>query len=122
MTMKKRQGMLLFFLLSVFVLSLAGCVECINTEHKDVEVTVVDEYFRAMWIQVIPCGKSAVTIVHPAEYRITVDYDGYKYTFRDSSTYFSFKNKTGQTVIGKLQSKTYDDGTVKYDIVSLKGE
>ena len=42
------------------------------------------------------------------------------YTISGSATYDKYKNKIGQTTIGTLETRTYDDGTIKYGIVSLE--
>lgn len=64
-------------------------------------------------------GKT-VFINHPATYQITVEYNGVKHTVSGSNTYSKYKDKVGQTAIGELKIETYDDGTVKYYIVSLE--
>ena len=115
--MKNR--ILILLLLAALVFSLIGCAECIDIEHKDVEVTVVDEHYSAAWMQPFYNGKTMMFLSHPADYHITVDYNGIEYTINDHDTYDKYKDKIGQTAIGKLEIRTYNDGTVKYDIVSL---
>lgn len=118
--MKLKNRIFTLLLLAILVFCLVGCAKCINTEYENVEVTVVDEYHRAMWIQPIFNGKTTTMITHPAIYRITVEYNDIEYTISGSDTYNKYKNKVGQIVIGALEIRTYDDGTVKYDIVSLE--
>ena len=107
-------------LLAVLIFSLVGCAKCISTEYENVEVTVVDKYHRGMWIQPIRAGKVTTMITHPAVWRIAVEYNGVEYTISGRDTYNRYEDKIGQTAIGELEIKTYDDGTVKYDIVSLE--
>ena len=116
--MKKIILVLLAITTIMFVL--VGCANCINTEYQSVEVKIVDEYHRAMWLQPISTGKSTVIVTHPAQHDITVEYAGVKYTISDSDTYDRYKDKVGQTTIGTLEIRTYDDGTVRYDIISLE--
>lgn len=111
---------LVLLLLAVLACNLVGCAKCINTEYKNVEVTIVDEHHRAMWMQPVPAGKVTTYITHPAVWEITVEYDGAEYTLNDHSTYDKYENKIGQTVTGKLEIRTYDNGSVGYDIVSLE--
>jgi hypothetical protein len=68
----------------------------------------------------INTGKTIVMVTHPAIWRITVEYNGVEYTVGGSDTYEKYEDKIGQTTIGELEIKTYDDGTVEYDIVSLE--
>ena len=107
-------------MLAVLIFSLVGCAKCINTEYKNVEVIVVDKYHRGMWIQPVRAGKVTTFITHPAVWHITVEYNGIEYTVSGSDTYNKYKDKIGQTTIGELEIRTYDNGTVKYDIVSLE--
>ena len=118
--MKFKNRILVLLLLAMFLFGLVGCAKCISTEYENVEVTVVDEYHRGMWIQPIRTGKVTTHVVHPAIWRITVEYNGVEYTVNGNDTYNKYKDKIGQTTIGKLEIKTYDDGTVEYDIVSLE--
>ena len=101
----------------MFVLS--GCAKLVNTAYQKVEVVIMDEYYRGMYITPIFNGKTTTMITHPAVYRITVEYNGVEYTISGSNTYNKYKNKVGETAIGNLEIRTYDDGTVKYEITSL---
>ena len=100
--------------------SLAGCAKLINTEYENVEVNIVDEYHRGMYVTPIRAGKVTTMVTHPAVYRITVEYNGVEYTISGSDTYNKYKEKVGQIAIGTLEIRTYDDGTVKYDIIALE--
>jgi len=103
-----------------FTITLVGCASVISVEYEDVSVTIVDEYHRGAWAQPVFIGKIITVVRHPATWQITVEYNGVEYTVSGSDTYNKYKDKIGQTVIGELETKTYDDGTKKYDIVSLK--
>lgn len=118
--MKFKNRMLVLLLLAVFLFNLVGCAKCISTEYESVEVVIVDKYHRAMWMQPIRAGKVTTMVTHPAVWRITVEYNGVKYTVNGRDAYNKYKDKIGQTTIGELEIRTYDDGTVKYDIVSLE--
>jgi hypothetical protein len=102
------------------VISLVGCTKLISTEYKNVEVNVVDIHHSAMWLQPIKAGKATTFITHPAEYDVTVEYNGVSYTIDDEDTYNRYKDKVGQTTIGTLEIRTYDNNTVKHNIIELK--
>ena len=103
-----------------FMFSLVGCEKLVSTECENVEVNIVDEYHRGMYVTPVFNGKTTTMITHPAVYRITVEYNGVEYTISGSDTYNKYKEKVGQIAIGTLQIRTYDDGTVKYDITALE--
>lgn len=102
------------------MLTTVGCAELVSTEYRNVEVTIVDEYYSPMWIQPVPTGKVITLITHPAIYRITVKYDDSEYTISGSETYNRYKNKIGQTAIGTLKICTYDDDSVRFYISNLE--
>lgn len=118
--MKLKNRILSILLLIVLICSFAGCAKCISTEYDNVEVAIANKYYRPMWMQPIRVNKITTFITHPAVYHIIVDYNGIEYTISGSDTYDKYKDKIGQIIIGKLEIKTYDDGAVKYSIVSLE--
>lgn len=67
--------------------ALTGCAKCISTEYENVEVNIVDEYHRGMYVTPIRAGKVTTMVTHPAVYRITVEYNGVEYTISGSDTY-----------------------------------
>ena len=48
---------------------------------------------------------------------ITIEYDGIEYNIFGSNTYNKYSDQIGEYVNGTLETKKYDDGTVRYDIV-----
>lgn len=115
--MKKIVSTLLMF---EVLFMLCGCAKCINTETKTVEVNIVDEYHRGMYVTPMKCGKVTTMITHPAVYRITVEYTGEEYTISGSDTYNKYKDKIGKTANAILEIKTYDDESIRYNITELK--
>lgn len=116
--MKKR--ILVFSMFMIMILSLVGCAKLVSTEYENVEVNIIDEYHKGMYITPVFNGKTTMMVTHPAVYRITVEYNGVEYTISGSDTYNKYKEKVGQIAIGTLEIRTYDDGTVKYDITELE--
>ena len=109
---------LIFVLIAVLVM-LTGCTKIINTEYKEVDVKITDTYYRAAYVTPIRVSKVTSVITHPAVYHTYIEYEGIEYTLSGSSIYNKYKNKIGQTVKGKLKIDTYDDNTVKYDIIEI---
>jgi hypothetical protein len=118
--MNKVQKFLNVIVILCLIFALTGCAKLVNTEYSDVEVTVVDSYHRGMYLQPVYTGKSFTYITHPATYRITVEYDNLEFDIDGSETYYKYEDKIGETAIGVLETRTYDDGMVKYDITELK--
>lgn len=102
--------------------TLTGCTKCISTEYENVEVKIVDEYHRDTYtvVEYNATLKMSMTRVIPGTYEITIEYNQDYYTLYSSDTYHKYKDKVGQTTIGTLEIKTYDDGSVRYDITSLE--
>ena len=115
-----RTKLLILTLLIGIMFSTVGCAELISTEYQNVEVTIIDKYYQPMWMQPIRTGKVTTFITHPSIYRITVKYDDSKYTISGRETYNRYKDRIGQTALGTLEIRTYDDGSVRCDISKLE--
>jgi len=104
----------------MILFSFAGCAKCIDTRYENVGVNIVDKVYSPAWVQTISTGKSVSVITHPAVYAILVEYNGTEYRINGRDTYHKYKGKVGQRAVGKLEIKTYDNNTIKYNIVSLE--
>lgn len=106
----------------IFVLSLVGCSKCISNETSTVQVKIIDEYHRDAYTTMyyLPATKTIIPQSHPAVYRITVEYNGVEYNISGSNTYTKYSNKIGEYVDGILETKKYDDDTIRYNIVDLE--
>lgn len=112
---------LAIILISVMVLcSLVGCRKVVDTQEKEVEVEVTDAYYRAPHTTYSRVGKTYMSQVHPAEYRVYVEYDGAEYTISGQDVYEVYKELVGETAVGVLKTVTYDDGSTSSRIVELK--
>lgn len=106
----------------LFIFMLTSCAKCISTETSTVKVKVTYEDYEAAYTTMYysPATKTMLPMSHPADYRIIVEYNGVEYNFYDSDTYEKYSGRVGEYVNGTLITKTYDDGAVKYKIVSLE--
>ena len=102
------------------VFSLTGCAKFVSSEYRNVEVEITDEYHRNMYVTPIFNGKTTTTIIHPATYCITVEYNSIEYDISGRDTYEKYYDKVGQSITGVLEIRTYGNGTIKYEIVGLK--
>ena len=118
--MKKR--ILVFSMFMIMILSLVGCAKLVSTEYENVEVKITDVYYKQSYTTTTYNPELKMPMVHsyPAVYIVTIEYNGVEYTISGSDTYNKYKEKVGQTAIGTLEIRTYDDGTVKYDITELE--
>lgn len=112
-------GLTLMFMLAVM---LACCAKCVSTETSTVQVKVTNAYHKASYTTMYysPATKTMLPQTHAAIYKITVEYDGIEYDIRDRDTYYKYSDSIGESVNGILETKKYDDGTVKYNIVDLE--
>lgn len=118
-TMLKKISLVLAFLMVIMIFT--ACAECIDTKRETVEVVITDAYYEDEWTQFIPSGKALIPIVHSARYIITVKHNGVEYDIDDSDVYEGYKYRIGDTVEAVLETRTYDDGRVTYDILELRG-
>ena len=112
--------LLALIILTAIAISLSGCAKCISTETQTVQVKVIDKHYHGTWVQPVIVGKVHSTIVHPAEYKIVVEYEGVEYIIHGKDTYDKYSNRIGKYASGVLQTKKYDDGSAKHSIVSLE--
>ena len=112
-------GLTLMFMLAVM---LACCAKCVSTETSTVQVKVTNAYHKASYTTMYysPATKTMLPQTHAAIYKITVESDGTEYDIRERDTYYKFSDSIGESVNGILETKKYDDGTVKYNIVDLE--
>lgn len=87
-----------------------------------VQVKVVDEYYRAAYttMHYNPAIKTMLPQKHSAIHKITVEYNGVEYNISDSDTYNKYSDKVGEYVNGTLETKKYDNRTVKYKVIGLE--
>lgn len=107
------------FLPTLILFLLAGCSKLISTEYKDVEVKIIDCYHRNSYTTIVCYGKRLIPRRHPAVNKVTVDYNGNQYVIKGKEVYYKYKDKIGETVTGTLEIENYEDGTKKFNIISL---
>lgn len=118
--MKKLKKSIKVLVIICLIISLSGCTKCINTSYKNVKVKIADEYYRKAYYFPVFTGKVMIMVRRPAAYRITIEYNGTKYTISDHDVYEKYKDKIGENAIGVLEIREYDNGTTKYNIVEIK--
>lgn len=103
--------------------TLTGCTKCIKETTEPVKVKIVNEYYDPGKIRVVGySGSMPIMKNKPAEYEITVEYDGVDYSFHSESTYRKYHGRVGEMIQGTLVTREYDDGTSKSRIVSIGGQ
>ena len=118
MRVTKKLGIIV---LSIMVLcSLVGCREVVDTQEKEVKVTITDTYHRGSYTAYSKVGKTLMPQTHPAQYKVYVEYQNKEYVFDDQDVYEKFKDSIGETAVGVLKTVTYDDGSTSSRIVALK--
>lgn len=108
------------FIVALLITVLAGCAKCISTEYSRVTVTILNTHYSPARLIPVLAGKTISTIPVPADYTTVIDYGGILYEIDGASVYHKCSNKVGKEVIGVLETKTYDDGTVRTDIISIE--
>lgn len=109
-------------ILLIFVFALTGCAKCISVETSTVQVKVTDEYHRDAYTTMYysPATHTMLPQSHSAVYRITVEHDGIEYDISGSDIYNKYSDKIGEYVNGILETRKYDDGTIRYNVIDLE--
>jgi hypothetical protein len=100
-------------LIAILLLCLSSCAELINTETQEVDATITDVYFKSAWVQPISTGKTMMMVTHPAQYKVTFEYEGVTLTVNNKKLYDFCKENMDCTVKCNLIIEYYDDGTVR---------
>lgn len=102
--------------------TLTGCAKCIKKTTEPVKVKIVNEYYEPERTRVYFSNGRIHTDTEPAEYEITVEYNGVDYSFRSGSVYRKYHGRIGETIWGTLVTKEYDNGKSTAQIISIEGE
>lgn len=108
-------------LLLIVIFSLASCAKCIRTEVSEVEVELVEAYYRLGSTYFIPMRVGKTTIMsprkHPDEYIVKVKYNDTTYTFNDYDFFKAHEyDEYGSTIIMLWVIKEFDDGSFKTEL------
>lgn len=112
--------LVVIFAAVIVSMTLTGCKKCVSTEYEYVPVKIVDAERRPAYSYPVRVGKTMSIRVVPASYNTVVEYDSVEYSLSSSETYYKYRDKIGKTAKGKLETKRYDDGSMKIRIVSLE--
>lgn len=118
--MKYVKQIVLMFITSMLIFTLTSCTKCISTETSTVEVKVVDKYYRGAYLTPVNYGKGITMITQPAVYKIIVEYADSTYNIYGFEAYNQYADKVGENVSAIIETKKYDDGTVKCNITNLE--
>lgn len=111
--MIKRKFISMVVFIVLLITCLSGCAKVVKTEIIVVDATVVDVYYKGVWMQPIWVGKKFIYIFHPAQYNVTLQYEDYKTTVDNLDLYNKYKDNIGGQVECNLVTTYYDDGTIK---------
>lgn len=102
-------------LLLVVALLMSGCSITKETHRETVMVdaVVVSCDYDPPWYQPVWTGKTASMIYHPADYDVTVEYDGMVATFDSETLYNAYKNRVGTTIKVNLVTIYYENGETR---------
>lgn len=100
-------------LIAVLLICCTGCSELINIETKEVDAVIADVYYKSAWVQPISTGKTMIMVTHPAQYKVTFEYEDVTLTVNNKKLYDFCKDNIGATVKCNLIIGYYDDGTVR---------
>lgn len=112
--------LVVIFMAVIVSITLTGCKKCVSTEYEYVPVKIIDAKRRSAYSYPVRVGKTTSIRVVPASYNTVVEYDSVEYSLSSSETYYKYRDKIGKTAKGKLETKRYDDGSMKIRIVSLE--
>ena len=103
--------LIILILIIGLVFSLTSCKEVDTYRHEKVEATIVDTQFKSAWVQLMPTGKTMMTIPHAAQYNVYFEYEGHRLHVDSKEIYDEIvENKLTKYTVCKL-TIIYTDGT-----------
>ena len=113
---------LILLIAIIFTISLTACGPAVTlTEYDDVEVELIELYYKPPIVIPVRAGKVTIMSTRPAIYRVTVKFSEKEYNVYGSKNYKLCKNKEKYTKLkAVLETKHYEDGTVSISIKELK--
>lgn len=113
---------LILLIVIIFTISLTACGPTVTlTEYDDVEVELIELYYKPPIVTPVRAGKVTVMTTQPAIYRVTVKFSEKEYKVYGSKNYNLCKNKEKYTKLkAVLETKHYEDGTTSTSIKELK--
>lgn len=114
--------LLILLIAIIFTVSLTACGPAvILIEYDDVEVELIELYYKPPIVIPVRAGKVTIMSTQPAIYRVTVKFSEKEYNIYGSKNYKLCKNKEKYTKLkAVLETKHYEDGTVSISITELK--
>jgi hypothetical protein len=108
-------------LLLIIIFSLASCAKCVRTEISEVEVELVEAYFKKGSTYFIPMKVGKITTMsprkHPDQYIVKVRYNGNLYTYNDYEFFKAHEyDEYGSTIIMLWVIREFDDGSFKANL------
>ena len=96
--------------------------ECIETNTSNVQVQIIDKYYQPESTAPLIIGKRVIHAHYhyPAKYIIVVRYNDKKYQIDNEELYYKYRDMIGEYITCTLETKYYNDGTVKETIIDLE--
>ena len=94
----------------------------VNVKETIASVKIIDSYYRAAYSTPMRIGKVTTFTHNPAIYHIHVDYNGINYIISGFETYNAYKDRIGEIVDAIVETRTFSNGSVSYDILSIKDQ
>ena len=109
----------MFYLILLITFCLSGCKNVVEQNYTTVRVKIVDCDYRPPYVTYMYVNKMSYPIVYPAQYSVTVEYEGYTYTFSGQDIYEKYISHIGESADATLEITIYDDETSSCRIIAL---
>lgn len=116
---KMKRILVLFLILDLFMMT--SCKKCIKEEKLYDAVLITDVIYVPQRMQPYYINGKIYFYIYPAEYKTIVEYKRKQYELFDYQAYNLCKDNGGKMIQAEITKKTYDDGSIKYFVIKLKG-
>lgn len=117
---KFKHFVILFSTLTILIGVMTGCAELVSTETITVDAEISQTYHRAYYVTPMKIGNVTTQITHPASWSTYVMYEGKEYKIGTKEAYNLCKGREGETIKATFNIKTYDDGSIVYNLIDVE--
>lgn len=117
---KLKRFVVLFLSLFILVGTMSGCAELVSSETITVNAEISNTYHSGFYQTTMKIGNTTTYITHPESWATYIIYEDKEYVIGTKEIYDLCKDRNGETVQATFIVKTYDNGTVIYNLTDVE--
>lgn len=113
-----RKIFILLINIIIVIVFLTGCSTLISREEIVVDVEIISTNHVPSWTETI-VGDIVMINTYPDEYNVHIKYDEFNLSINDEDAYEICREREGKMVKVKIQVSKFEEGIIKYQLLSI---